>query len=228
MPDQNSALIWLPAVQALDFPSPRTEVVKFDPRDLYPLLDGKEPTNFPLAECQQACARIGFPVFVRTDLASAKHDGPAAYKIESPEDVLRCIGRTFEDNCCKFMEFGLEAFLFRQFIEVEAAFTAFHGHPITQEWRIFADQEGAQCSHFYWPKEAFRNQRLPSGWEELLASLSQPPLELATLEGVAAKVVRSLGFGAWSVDFLNDAHGAWCLIDMARAESSWHPEHDMQ
>lgn len=37
----NSALIWLPPIQHAGLPVPRTEVVRYDPKDLFPLFDGQ-------------------------------------------------------------------------------------------------------------------------------------------------------------------------------------------
>jgi D-alanine-D-alanine ligase-like ATP-grasp enzyme len=48
---------------------------------------------------------------------------------------------------------------------------------------------------------------------------------LGTLSAMALKAVQAIGEHCWSVDFAQDEAGKWWLIDMARAESSWHPKH---
>jgi hypothetical protein len=68
----------------------------------------------------------------------------------------------------------------------------------------------------------------PEGWREKLAVFSaEPDAEtLQTLSDMALKAARAIGEHCWSVDFAQDEAGKWWLIDMARAESSWHPKHE--
>jgi hypothetical protein len=148
--DPNSALVWLPAIVDAGLPVPRTEVIRFSPPALYPILDGEKPEDdFSIKELQDACQRIGYPAFLRTDLSSAKHDGPRAYRVNSVEDLWRCVYLTFESNALKDLSDICQAFLVREFITIPPTFTAFAGLPIGREWRIFADQNAVLCEHFY-------------------------------------------------------------------------------
>lgn len=224
-PAPSSALIWLPAICAAGLPVPRTEIVPLNPSDLYPTLDGLAlRPGFPFESLEAACERIGYPVFLRTDLSSAKHRGREAWKVESRTDIICSALLTFEDNFLKDIGSACRAWLIREFLPLRSDFEAFNGLPIGREWRLFADQDGAQCSHYYWPATAFRQEMdLPEDWKERLAALSIEPPELAQLKDMATEAARAVGAHAWSVDFAQDVTGKWWLLDMARAEQSWHP-----
>ena len=228
-PDPNSALVWFPPIQAAALPVPRTMFVEYNPMSLWPICDGQEPLpDFPVEKLKETAAQMGYPVFVRTDLASAKHDGPKSYRADSEEDLLRCICRTFEDNAMKSIVDSTRCWMFREFLNIGHSFTGFSGLPIGKEWRFFADQDGVKCHHFYWPEQAFeRGFGVPEDWREKLEVLSMEPDAdtLGTLSAMALKAVQAIGEHCWSVDFAQDEAGKWWLIDMARAESSWHPKH---
>lgn len=224
----NSALIWLPPIQAAGLPVPRTEIVRYNPQDLFPMLDGqKYADSFPLDELRAACDRIGFPVFLRSDLSSAKHSGKRAWRIESQDEVVRAMCFTFEDNELKWIADATQAFLIRELLPLKHSFKAFNGLPIARERRLFADQHRVYCSHPYWPENAFERQRgLPEDWPAQLAELSVAPVadECDMLQRLSLDAVRAIGEGAWSVDWAQDVNGKWWLLDMATAAASWHPE----
>lgn len=228
-PDPDSALIWFPATQRAGLPVPRTEFVEFDPDMLWPTCDGNTARDdFPMQKMIEACDRIGYPVFIRTDLSSAKHDGPRAFRADSSDDLWRCVMSTFEDNACKDLASFVRAWMIREWINVEASFTAFGGLAIGREWRFFANQQGVVCKHFYWPEEAFEHVHTDdSRWREKLEILGgrMNAAEESTLSNLASRAARAIGEHEWSVDFAFDVAGKPWLIDMARAESSWHPNH---
>lgn len=231
--NKNSALIWYPPLVAAALPVPKTEFVEFDPDDLYPTLDG-EPMRpgFPMASITEAASRIGYPVFVRTDLASAKHVGPDAYRAESEGDLLRCVCLTFEDNALKDIESDVSAFMIREWLDLPGAFTCFHGHPIAREWRLFASSDEVKCEHFYWPEGAIDSwswsKELPDDWKLRLKDLSVAPGPdtAVKLRELAMYAASRVGGGIWSVDFTEDVNKTWWVTDMATAEDSWHPEHE--
>lgn len=228
-PDPNSALIWFPPIRDAGLRVPKTEFVEFDHESLWPILDGEGiRDDFPMEKLKEACKRIGYPVFIRTDLSSAKHDGPISFRAESDDDLWRCVCRTFEDNACKDLASFVRAWMVREWIDIQSSFTAFGGLAIGREWRFFADQDKVICHHFYWPKDAFEGWGIEDGWQDKLRELSTPlpPEFLDPLESWALKAVRSIGHDAWSIDFALDKGGTFWLIDMARAESSWHPKHE--
>lgn len=226
--EASSARIWYPALQAAGgFRMPRTEFVDFDPMSLYPVLEGKEPGVFPWVKMVEACATVGFPAFIRTDLASAHRSGPAAYRITDPRALEAGVNLTFEHNALKDLASNVSSFMVREFITFAGPFVAFGGLPITREWRIFIVDDAVSCAHFYWPEEAFNfhTETLPQTWQQDLAELSKPPADLEELESIALRAARAVGEGNWSVDFGQDVEGIWWLIDMGRAERSWHPKH---
>ena len=56
------------------------------------MLDGEAMSgDFPMDQLAAACERIGYPAFLRTDLACAKHEGPAGYKVAREADLNRCV-----------------------------------------------------------------------------------------------------------------------------------------
>ena len=111
----NSALTWLPLIQAAGLPVPRTEIVRYDPQDLFPTLDGEMyGDGFPLDDLRAACERIGFPVFLRTDLSSAKHTGKRAWLVENQDGLIQSVFATFEDNELKWLGGATQAFLLRE------------------------------------------------------------------------------------------------------------------
>lgn len=166
----NSAYIWFPPIQAAGLPVPRTEIVRYNPQDLFPMLDGqKYGDGFPLDEMHAACERIGFPVFVRSDLSSAKHANKRAWLVEDKDSLLAAVYETFEDNELKWLASETSAFMLREYLPLKHSFIAFGGLPISRERRYFVEQDGAKCSHPYWPEDAFEHQfNLPENWKESL------------------------------------------------------------
>lgn len=228
--DPNSALIWLPAITATQLPIPRTAVVPFDNTTMWCEIGEHDTPGEPIdwSAMRAAAESVGFPCFVRTDLSSAKHSGPGAYRCDSVDDVERVVRDTFYDNCLK--DLFPTAMLFRQWLDLDAPFRAFgygdEGHLIAREWRIFADKSGVRCRHFYWPESAIEGHGpTVENWREELRTLNAiHPRDVALLDTMALAAVRELD-GEWSVDFARDAQGGWWLIDMATSRSSWHPDH---
>lgn len=187
------------------------------------MLDG-EAAEYGLDALLTAGERLGYPVFLRTDLSSAKHEGPDAYKVEGPDDWPSRVWRTIEDNAMK--DLWPSAFLVREWLDLEAPFVAFGGHPIANEWRVFASGDRVHCHHFYWPEEAisyFPGEE-PEHWQEQLREMSYRvmPYSLRVKAKTAAQLCPE--GKAWSVDFAKDKAGDWWLIDMAEAKASWHPD----
>ena len=226
----NSALIWLPALEAAGLPTPNTIIVPYNHGACLSIFDGDHSDEFErlCAAVLKAAGEIGFPVFIRTDLTSAKHSGPKAYKIENATDNPLAIGETLEDTEMKTWmdrDGGAQAILVREFLTLESPFTAFSNFPVSREFRFFADRERCLCWHPYWPEDAIEDHR-PSrdDWRELLADLQRTPENIAELSAMAISAVRACGGDAWSVDICRDTSGKWWITDMARAEDSFHWE----
>ncbi len=223
--NRNSALTWFPKIEAAGLPVPRTIFVPYSHHDCMAIFDGQPAPEFNrLSDAVMAAAReIGFPVFIRTDLTSAKHSGPNAYRIDS-DGHNSPIYETIEDTEMKtWMDprGGPQAFLVREFLTLAAPFTAFRGLPIAREFRYFADQDGVRCVHGYWPPETLEDHR-PScdDWRTKLDLMqTDPPAELSTM---AIEAAKACGGSLWSVDFCQDVNGKWWLPDMAVAADSFH------
>ncbi len=226
---RNSALIWEPAVKAAGLPSPPTIMVPYDHMEIAGAMEDNQPCPaFPmLCEVVDAAAReIGYPVFIRTDLSSAKHSGSCAWSAGDGRDISCALSRTIEDNEMKFWmsRERPQAIMIRKLLALPASFSAFRGLPISQEWRFFADADEVICAHPYWPEEALERHvdGDVSGWREDLAVAHAEPLEMAELRLMAVRAAVACGGGRWSVDFARDHQGKWWLLDMAVMADSWH------
>ena len=225
---RNSLRYWLPHVRALRIPHPRTVVVPIG--DWWSeMLDGKAPPDSAARRLQSIADQLGYPLFVRTDYMSGKHDYDHACHLACREDLFRNIYNLFEAHGMAFMVEDPTAICFREWLTLDAAFKSFDGLPIAREWRLFANGGVSMCQHPYWPEEALAESWrfgsvAPAGWRDLLAAMyEQPPPQMAV--DWALRLTRRLG-GAWSVDVACDKDGRWWLIDTAEADRSWHPAHE--
>lgn len=227
--NQNSALIWLPKIVEAGLPTPRTEIVHYDHRDVCHPFDGCDVSKIGDLEAKVIVAlrNVGYPAFIRSDLSSAKHEGPDAYRIDDREGIAPALFRTIEDNESKFWlepsTHGPKAILVREWLDLDGAFTAFCGHLIAREWRFFATNKEVLCFHPYWPEDAIEFFGLdePEGWREQLRKTHEIPENLNDLKRMAIAAATAYGQTA-SVDFAMDKSGKWWLTDMATAGDSWH------
>lgn len=224
----NSALNWLPKIEAVGLPTPKTIIIPYAHHECAGIFYGEKPEEFEslIQSVRTACEEISYPVFIRTDLASAKHSGPSAYKIDSVELIECTLFNTLEHNEMAFwMEReGPQAILVREFLTLDAPFTAFRGLPIAREWRLFSDGVNVICAHAYWPAESLEGHvsRDVPDWREKLAELEMIPAEMPELERMAITAAAAQGSGSWSVDFCRDVAGKWWLPDMAVMADSFH------
>lgn len=225
----NSLLVWFPKVAALRLPHPKTTWVDVGWEALQGLLDGKPLPANKAATILAVARAIGFPLFMRTDLISAKHQWRDTCYVATPEELIPHIGALVEAESCLFLRDGPStAIVLREYVELFALFHAFNGLPIARERRYFVEGGKVLCHHSYWPeeaiKDAFHVDQLPQNWKTLLLAVNNGmPGEHAELTAYAEAVSAALP-GAWSVDFAYSAAGKWLLIDMATAAQSWHPE----
>lgn len=239
----NSATLWHPVTENLDIPQPRTIMVPYNHHEsLCRMMDGTGPLEF-VEDIKKAANEIGYPVFIRTCEASAKHDGPGSYRADSEDHVMAVVCATLEDSEIKLgmQDNNLSAFMVREFLDLEAGFAAFGGwngftgergpqHPIATEFRFFANPDGVACSHAYWPAEAI-DRPDNDDWKQILETQCQiSKTDQALLEVLAVLAAGAIPGGHyWSVDFARGTDGVWYMIDMARAECSFHhPECDRE
>lgn len=222
----NSALIWFPTIEAAGLPVPRTVMIPYNHQACASIFDGVQSYEFDrlMLAVSDASKCIGYPVFIRTDLSSAKHSGPRVFRAESEYDISRCLAFTIEDNEMKFWteQHGPAAIMVREWLSLHSTFTAFNGLPIAREFRLFADSRTVLCAHPYWHPEAIEEHCDDPDWREKLAVLNEMPGNYGELCAMAMQAAAACGGDRWSVDFAMDRDGKWWLIDMARMENSWH------
>ena len=229
--DPTSMFNWLPVVEGLGIPSPRTLLVPFDREAVGPMFYGEDApgAGTEMAKLCAAAVDFGFPLFLRTDLASGKHSWSRTCYVPDAESLVAHAYEVAEFNEIAGL-FGLPwtGFALRELLHLESTFTAFDGMPVARERRYFAEDGSVLCHHPYWPEEAIEEgwsrPRLPDDWRERLALLNDESDDPSSLGEWAGAVTKTLG-GAWSVDFARSRDGRWWLIDMAVAGQSWHPEH---
>lgn len=223
-------LYWWPRVCGLGVPAPGTKVLEFGSRRLAGLCCPENEEDAASARrvieaVKEAARGFGYPVFIRTDHASGKHNWENACYVASEEDLPRCLGGLIEAN--ELADLTPEAIVVRRYIPLESAFVAFWGNmPVAKERRYFVRDGKVVCHHPYWPEDAVRFPpgREPEGWREKLAALNEEtPEEIELLSGCAARLGAALP-GYWSLDFAKGRDGVWYFIDAARGELSWHPE----
>ncbi len=229
----NSALRWLPPITAAGLLVPRTTVIPYKHHEICPAFDGEDcPALVELAaKVDAAAAEFPGPVFIRTDLGSAKHSGPKAYKVDD-EPCGNALYRLLEDQEMKFWTAQPpEAILVREFLTLEAKFEAFSGLPVNREFRVFSAGLHDLCLHAYWPHTAVEEHvdesKYPNWRADLSALHELSDIDRLELQALARQAVlaicraeKSIGF--WSVDFAQDVSGKWYLIDMATARDSFH------
>ena len=227
--DPNSMFVWLPKVVEAGIPHPRTVMLEVDRWKLTNCFDPDEETDAALLRTiAETAEAFGYPLFLRTDLASGKHSWNRSCYIPSREVLIQHVGGVIEANeMANVVGLDYAGLAFRELLELDSTFTAFDGMPVARERRYFAAAGVVQCRHAYWFEGAIERSwwEKPPDWKERLALLNDESTDPPELAEWASRVTRLLP-GAWSVDFacLRDRRH-WVLIDMALAHQSWHPEH---
>lgn len=233
-PDPNSMLVWWPLVKDLAVPMPKTIIVPGRYDELSAVLDGQMfPVRFA-ADLRAAADQIGFPLFMRTDLSSGKHQYRDTCYVNDLSLILVNLVNLIEANAlADVMGLPFEAIVLREFIPLASRFAAFaDALPIAPERRYFVRDGHVVCHHAYWPEQAIAQAcgcggdpcpALPRYWRETLAELNaESGQEVSLLSDHACLIGNALP-GYWSVDFALAADGRWIFIDAARGWRSWHP-----
>jgi hypothetical protein len=224
--DKNSLLYWFPLIKDLPIPQPETFIFMI-PEDVLNHLHNEEFDKSFVEDLHKANP-FGYPVFIRTDQASAKHFWDIGAFVEMHEKLERCLSETISHNLCAgILGLPFVAIVLRKYIEMDSRYKAFMGMPVNPERRYFVKDGAVICHHAYWVEEAicaYGTTELPSNWRELSAEMNRESAdEIKLLTSYAEMVSRAVG-GNWSVDFCKAKSGVWHLIDMAISGSSWHPE----
>ncbi len=246
--DKSSMLYWWPLTKEVSVPKPETIVVEMGYQRLVSILDRERFAKKIEERIIAVAEELGYPVFVRTDQASGKHDWKNACYVETKDSLFSNIYNVVEFNeLADLMGLHPEALVFRRYIPLEGSFTAFYGGmPVAKERRYFVRDGIVECHHPYWIHDAIDDwdkrrralmarikqipkrlniRDMPEDWRDILAKLNhETPEEIKLLSKYAAEIGKAVGPGYWSVDFAKGKDGAWYFIDMAEGERSWHPE----
>lgn len=211
---------WFPVVRDLGITVPKTRIV--------PYSHANTTGELLVALLEEAVKELGgFPVFIRTDQSSGKHDWVDCCVARNPDDLLEKVKNTVADSENKML--AVRSIVLRHYYPpAPDHFTAFFGMPVRRERRYFVRDGVVECHHAYWPEDSIVSYRseLPADYKERLAVLNRSTSsELAKLVPIARNVSKHLP-GYWSVDFMFDhLMNEWVLIDMARGEISYHDPH---
>jgi len=231
---KNSMLYWYPKVRNLPLSMPKTVIVelKHQSRELREVCDG----DFRLILCQwpeiiAAAREVGFPLFLRTDEYSGKHNWDNTCYVKSEDDLESHIRTLIEESfLVDMMGLPIRALVFREYIPMCNLFKAFHGNmPVNPEVRMFSKNGMVICQHDYWIEDAIEQGtpkgKLPKDWKKLLnqikAANKASSDELYLKAQIVAVVLKD---DNWSIDFCRSKDSRWILIDMALASYSWHPD----
>ncbi len=228
---RSSMCSWWPKVEKLEgIPMPKTWIIScstIEYSDWVALIDGKENklTDILYNLVKEKCDEFGYPCFVRTDQASAKHDWENSCYISSPEVLRKNLGRVVEFNLMNDLPIG--AIVVRQHIRMDTMFKAFYGNmPVNPEYRLFVRNGKVECFHWYWLEDCIDNPNT-SQWKhgmKLAKFATRNDVDNVILP-MAAKLAQVLE-GYWSLDFCRSERGDWYFIDAAAGELSWHPKHE--
>ena len=220
-----SLLFWWPLIKSLPIRQPKTAIVKVGSDVFCDFLDSRNTLAEFTGEFERAIQEIGYPLFLRTDIMSAKHSWVETCFVPDRPAFQRNLFRLIDENLAAFCD-EPSALVFREYIPMATEFTAFGGGlPIGVERRYFVADGEVLCHHPYWIEEAVEKGR-PNDirWREKLQKLNEETREeIVILSGLARQVARVLP-GYWSVDFCLSASGEWVLIDCAPGALSWHPD----
>lgn len=241
----SSLLYWYPLLEVLPISMPKTEIVKIPYGNLMGLIDGEDSLKEYADEIDEAADKIGYPLFLRTDLCSGKHRWEKTCFVASKEVLYENIFGVVEANAsADILGLPCKALIFREFLDLDWRFKAFHGRmPVARERRYFIRDGEIICRHPYWIEDAIADwydhavdfaerfdgpkEKLlgdtPKNWKDLLKEINyQSDDEIEVLDMYAHRVASVLD-GSWSVDFAYTKNHLWFLIDMALAHVSYHP-----
>jgi len=98
--NKSSMLYWFPKVKDLPIPQPKTEFV-LSRDDWWQYLDGKRLPDQDIVTLKEAIKGLGYPVFMRTDLASGKHQYLDTSYVDSEDKVLQNLFGLIEQNALR-------------------------------------------------------------------------------------------------------------------------------
>ena len=238
--EPTSMLYWYPLIAGLDIPQPKTQILpvssKIVLKYLFAIVDESEQDYNELrpqweryiTKLESMAEGLGYPVFMRTDVFSGKHDWNRTCFVPCRADLGKHLFNLIEmTQLVDFMGLLTHAIVLREFLQLDSPFVAPHfgNMPVARERRYFIRGGKVLCHHHYWIEDAVRAASpVNPTWQQELALLNREPKAEVKLLTEYAEMVAKVLPEYWSVDFACDAGGTWWLIDMAEGEKSWHPE----
>ena len=248
--DESSALVWYPKVKDLDIPQPKTVMIELTEAEKKMIYKGNVPKTLLNKVQKTIDDNFKLPVFLKTDVISAKHGWKKTCYYDGTEPLASHI---FEIICMSLMVdiigVPINAIMVREFIPMDSEFKAFYGEmPVSPERRYFinscmiaeCDAENPEattefrfegkvlCRHSYWIQDAVEKGTpkgmLPDNWKQLSRKMNRQSKSEITLLTKYSEMIAEVIEGYWSVDFCKGKDGKWYLIDMAQGRMSWHPK----
>ncbi len=149
---------WLPKLEAVGVPVPRTALVRM-PReafqDVLNVFDGKPiegPANEFLRKVAAAATEIGYPAFLRTGITSGKHSWARTCYLTDPARLLSHVASLVELSVCvSFVGLSCEWRAVREFLPTMplVVCTRYEGMPMCREFRCFVADAEVRCMHPY-------------------------------------------------------------------------------
>lgn len=234
MTDKTSLAYWFPLLQAAGLPVPKTTILEMSrgaAEALWSVHDGVslkrgESAAFDnfVADITRAAVDFGFPCFLRTGYASAKHSWSETCFLPDADSVHAHILAIVEfSEMADMIGLPYGTWAIRELLPTKplGICTAYRGMPVCREFRLFVDGPEVICRHPYWPRRALAEGGAPASVYEEACHLTVA--EDSEIRDIASRAGAALGGGAWSIDIL-DTKGGWYVTDLAEAHKSFHWE----
>lgn len=171
----------------------------------------------------------GYPVFLRSDETSNKHDWEDSCYVADEEHLASGIRNILEFTLMVDMagELNFRGIVLREFLELPHEFHAFNGIPVSKEFRFFIKNGACLCRHPYWFPSCMRRVDCKDWLPKLRKIQVLEPSEQIILDQYAlaiSKVVEPLNAtdNYWSIDFCYAYERGWLVTDMALGSASFH------
>ena len=217
----NAIEYWYPKIKDI-VPTPKTIIILakaiWDKTGNFKLI----PEEY-VKEIKKQAENFSYPIFVRGNDSSCKHDWKDTCFVAKKEDLEKHLHRiAYEtEGLDVFGSVGVSSIALREYIEMDSKFKYFWGElPINPERRYFIYNHKVICHHPYWTSESIKDKQ----YEKLLDEMNcETDKEKKELNKYACNIAEIFDY-YWSIDFCRAKNGKWYCIDMAIGYESWHPK----
>lgn len=227
--DPTAMSYWLPKLEAAGLPVPRTKLFKMPAdvqQEIWGAFDG-EPGSGRIAEFAKEVAVLAadfaFPIFLRTDHTSGKHEWKRTCFVERAADIASHIVTIAEySDMADMVGLPWDNWAIREMLPTIplAVCTSFGDMPVCREFRFFVENDVVLCVHPYWPAKALQQGGVGPDAMYFYDALCRMDDAAPDIHRLASSAGTAVG-GAWSVDILETRRG-WFITDMAEAHKSFH------